>query len=576
MNPDDAVIRESREEFDAIVIGSGITGGWAAKEFTERGLKTLMLERGGMVTHQKDYVGEGVPPWQQKNRGRVDKALLESDYPVQSRCYAFKESSRAFFGNDRELPFQTKEGTEFSWIRGNSLGGKSLLWARQCYRWSDFDFEANKNDGIAIDWPLRYGDLERWYSHVETHAGISGHADGLEQIPDSQCLPPFEMTSPELAFKKVVEREFPGRSVVIGRTANLSTPGAEQQAQGRAKCQARDQCENGCSFGAYFSTQSSTLPAALKTGHLRIAPNSVVHSLIYDAERERVRGVRVIDAEDLSEREYFGKVVFLCASTLGSTQILMNSKTAEFPNGLANRSGVLGHYLMDHSYNASVTARVPGFEDEYYMGRRPTGIYVPNFHYKPQRYAKDYIRGYALGGKAYRQNWKSFRTADGFGEAFKNKVTRAGQWRFLLYAQGEMLPRYENEVALHPVLKDKWGIPQLEFNCRWSENERNMAQGAADACVEMFEAAGYDDFHINVSNNPPGIGIHELGTARMGQDPGESVFNSYNQAHDIANLFCTDGATFCSGATQNPSLTFMALTARAVNYAAGELKNLRL
>lgn len=576
MNQNDAVIRESREEFDAIVIGSGITGGWAAKEFTERGMKTLMLERGRMVEHQKDYTGEGLPPWQQANRGRVDKEIAERDQAIQKRCYAFKESSRQFFGNDRDLPYQTKEGTEFSWIRGNQLGGKSLLWARQCYRWSDFDFNANKNDGVAIDWPIRYNDLENWYRYVENHAGISGHADGLEQIPDSEYLPPFEMTSPEIAFKQVVETKFPGRNVVIGRTANLSTPGPKQVEQGRTKCQARDQCENGCSFGAYFSTQSSTLPAALKTRNLRIAPNSVVHSLIYDAQSLRVRGVRVIDAEDLSEREYFGKVVFLCASTLGSTQILLNSSTPEFPNGLANRSGALGHYLMDHSYNASVDARVPGFKDEYYMGRRPTGIYVPNFHYEPKRYAKDYIRGYSLGGKAYRQNWKSFRYADGFGEDFKNTVTRAGDWRFILYAQGEMLPRYENEVALHTTLKDKWGIPQLEFNCQWSDNERSMAQGAADACVEMFTAAGYDDFRINVSNNPPGIGIHEIGTARMGRDPDESVFNEKNQAHDIANLFCTDGATFCSGATQNPSLTFMALTARAVDFAANEIKNQRL
>jgi len=505
MNIADSVIRDADEEFDAIVVGSGITGGWAAKELTERGFKTLMLERGPLVEHRKDYSGEGVAPWKQENRGKVARDLVERDYPIQSKCYAFKESSRQFFGNDRELPYQTKDGTDFTWIRGNQLGGKSLLWARQCYRWSDFDFAANRNDGLAIDWPIRYDDLEKWYRHVEIHAGISGHADSLEQLPDSEFLEPFEMTSPERAFKKVVESKFPERNVIIGRTANLSKPSALHTAQGRVACQARDQCENGCSFGAYFSTQSSTLPAALKTGQLRIAPNSVVHSLIYDAKTQRVRGVRVIDSEDLSEREYFGKLVFLCASTLGSTQILMHSATPEFPDGLANRSGALGHYLMDHSYNASVNAHVPGFEDEYYKGRRPTGIYVPNFHYKPERYAKDYIRGYSLGGHAYRQNWRSWRTRDGFGADYKKSLTRAGDWRFILYAQGEMLPRYDNQVGLHATKKDKWGIPQLHFNVKWSTNERLMMEDCAQTCEDMLKKIGATNISsgVSIDSKPP-------------------------------------------------------------------------
>ncbi|MEO1574705.1 MAG: GMC family oxidoreductase, partial [Pseudomonadota bacterium] len=366
----DALVGETTETFDVIVIGSGITGGWAAKEFTERGFKTLMLERGRVVRHREDYPGEGRAPWHTPFRGRVDRETRQREQPVQSRCYAYSDNSRGLFGNDRDLPYQTADDTDFTWIRGNQLGGKSLLWARQCYRWSDFDFSANRNDGIAIDWPIRSKDISTWYSYVEKHAGISGARDGLPQIPDSEFLAPFEMSTPEIDFKKVVEEKFPGRNVVIGRTANLSEPTEHHAAHGRVKCQARDQCQNGCSFGAYFSTQSSTLPPALATGNLRIAPHSVVHSLIYDHETRRVRGVRVIDEQDLSQREYVGKLVFLCASTLGSTQILLNSANTHFPSGLANSSGVLGHYLMDHSYNASVDARVPGYLDEYYQGRR--------------------------------------------------------------------------------------------------------------------------------------------------------------------------------------------------------------
>jgi len=569
-------VRETSEDYDAIVIGSGMTGGWAAKEFCEKGFRTLMIERGRLVEHRKDYVGEGRPPWEMPFRNRVAKETLDRDYPVQQKCYALSDSSKHFFGNDRDLPYHTPDDAPFAWIRANQLGGKSLLWARQSYRLSDFDFGANAADGHGLDWPIRYKDLAPWYDHVETFAGISGNRDGLEQLPDMQCQPPFEMSSPERAFKQAIEKQYADRNVIIGRTANLTKPTELQMSLGRVLCQARDQCMNGCSFGAYFSTLSATLPAAARTGNLHIAPNSVVHSLIYDAETQRVRGVRVIDNEDLSEREYFGRVVFLCASTLGSTQILLNSTSKQFPNGLANRSGVLGHFLMDHNYNSAAHAKVPGYLDEYYKGRRPTGILVPNFHYKPERYAKDFVRGYQVGGTAYRGGWEGGGWRDGFGTDFKSRINQAGDWGFSTYSMGEMLPRYDNQASLHPTLKDKWGIPQLHIECRWSDNEKRMMDASVVEQKAMLEAAGFEDVTARLRNEEPGLAIHEVGTARMGRDPKESVFNAWNQAHDVPNLFCTDGATFCSTATQNPSLTFMALTARAVDYAAREMKEKRI
>lgn len=573
---DSVEVKHTDTVFDVLVIGSGATGGWAAKEFCERGFKTLMIERGRMVEHRKDYVGEGKGPWQHPLRNRVPLEVQESDYPVQSACYAFDASTRHFFGNDRELPYSTEPGTTFSWIRGNQLGGRSLLWARQCYRWSDFDFAANARDGHGNDWPVRYADIAPWYAYVEKFVGISGSVDGLPQLPDSDCLPPFDMTSPEIDFKKRTESAYKHRHVVVGRTANLSHSAPHHAALGRASCQARNECSRGCSFGAYFSTLSATLPAALKTGNLRIAPDSVVHSLIHDPKTNRVRGVRVIDNNDLSTREYFGKIVFLCASTLASTQILLNSRSPHAPNGLGNQSGTLGHYLMDHNYNAWISGSVPGYDDEYFSGRRPTGIYVPNFHYEPSKYHRNFLRGYAFGGGSDRGGWQGRASDDGFGEGFKQKLQRPGPWSFNLYAQGEMLPRYENQVSLHPTKKDKWGMPQLHFNCSWSDNERAMMESAAETGAEMMRNAGFENITTNVSDGKPGHAIHEVGTARMGIDPAQSVFNRFNQSHEIPNLFCTDGSTFCSTATQNPTLTFMAFTVRAVDYAAREHGNHRL
>ncbi|GAA6203613.1 MULTISPECIES: GMC family oxidoreductase [Thalassotalea] len=571
-------INNSTEEYDALVIGSGISGGWAAKEFCERGLKTLMVERGRVVEHRKDYIGENKGPWEFANRMQVDNLLVEEQYQVQKKCYAFHDATKHFFGNDKDLPYSTEEGTDFTWIRANQLGGKSLLWHRQSYRFSDNEFNANKADGIGNDWPVRYKDLEAWYSHVEKHAGISGNYDNLPQIPNSEFLPPFEWTKPEKDLQKKFARLFPDRPMIMGRTAHLTQPTALHISQGRVQCQARNECQKGCSFGAYFSTQSSTLPAAAKTGNLHIAPNSVVHSLIYDEKTNRVKGVKVIDNDNLTTREYFAKVIFLCASTLGSTQIMLNSTSKKFPNGIANSSGVLGHYLMDHVYNAGASGRLEGYENEFYSGRRPTAAYIPNFQFEPSKYKKHYKRGYALAGSAGRSNWQGNRFKDGIGADFKHQLTQAGDWYFGLHAQGEMLPRFENQVSLHESKKDKWGIPQLHINCQWSENERLMMEDAAETAKDMLVKAGVKDVtsYTSLDKNAPGLAIHEVGTARMGRDPSDSVLNAYNQSHDIPNLFVTDGSSFCSTAVVNPSLTFMALTVRAVDYAVKEMNAKRI
>ncbi|GAB5379306.1 MAG: GMC family oxidoreductase [Aliiglaciecola sp.] len=578
MQVNDIFVKDTQQEFDVLVIGSGVTGGWAAKEFTERGFKVLMVERGRKVEHRKDYITEGKGPWTFAERTKVNNILTQEQHPVQSKCYAFNDATKHFFGNDRDLPYSTEKNTDFNWIRGNQLGGKSLTWHRQSYRMSEYDFNANKADGHGNDWPIRYKDLATWYQYVEKHAGISGAKDGLAQLPDGDTLPPFEMNKVELDLQKQLARYFPERPMVMGRTAHLSVPTEYHMSHGRVMCQARDECHKGCSFGAYFSTQSSTLPFAAATGNLTIAVDSIVHSVIYDEKTNRVKGVRVIDDKDLSTREYFAKVVFLCASTLGSTQIMLNSTSRKFPNGIANTSGVLGHYLMDHNYNANAGGIVEGFDNEYYSGRRPTGIYVPNFQFEPNRYKKHYVRGYALGGGASRGNWKGAEQKDGIGADYKASLTRPGDWYFGFYAQGEMLPRFDNQVTLHPTNKDKWGMPQLHFNVQWSENEKLMMEDCAEECEKMLKKVGvkHVSSRVTTDSNPPGSAIHELGTARMGRDKKDSILNGYNQAHDIPNLFVTDGASYCSSATVNPSLTFMALTVRAVDFCAQEMKQRRI
>jgi choline dehydrogenase-like flavoprotein len=578
MQINDLFNSDTKKQYDVLVVGSGMTGGWAAKEFTERGFSTLMIERGRNVEHRKDYTNENKGPWTFPERTRVNNLLIEQEYAVQSTCYAFNASTKQFFGNDRDLPYTTKPDKPFNWIRGNQLGGKSLTWHRQTYRMSEYDFTANKADGYGNDWPIRYNDLASWYSYVEKHAGISGNRDGLKQLPDSDTLPPFQMNAVEHEMQKQFAKHFPDRPLIIGRAAHLSVATDYHMQHGRVMCQARDECQKGCSFGAYFSTQSSTLPLAAATGKLTIAVNSVVHSVIYDEAKNRAVGVRVIDEETMETREYFAKVVFLCASTIGTTQIMLNSKSKRFPNGIANSSGVLGHYFMDHNYNAGASGDIEGFDDEYYSGRRPTGIYVPNFQYEPKRYKKHYARGYALGGSAQRADWKGMGQQDGIGKNFKQKMTKPGKWNFSFYAQGEMLPRFDNAVRLHPSKTDKWGMPQLEFDVEWSDNERLMMEDCANECETMLKKSGATNVssYVSIDQKPPGSAIHEVGTARMGRDKKDSILNGYNQSHDIPNLFVTDGASYCSSATVNPSLTFMALTVRAVDYCAREMAQGRL
>ncbi len=567
-------IIKSTEIFDAIVVGSGISGGWAAKELTEKGLKTLMIERGRPVEHRKDYVGEGVKPWQMPFRGQIEKSIVDEQHYVQKKCYAFNDATKHFFGNDKDYPYSTPKDKPFDWIRGNQLGGKSLLWHRQSYRWSEHDFTANARDGHGVDWPIRYKDIEKWYDHVEIHAGISGSTENLEILPDSKFLPPFEMNAVEKEMKARIEKKWKTRKLIMGRTAHLSVPAPHHTAQGRIQCQARNECQKGCSFGAYFSTQSSTLPSALATNNLTIATNSVVHSVIYDPKTNRATGVRVIDADTLETREYFAKVIFLCASTLGTTQIMLNSKSESFPTGIANSSGALGHYLMDHLYGAGASGRVEGFEEEYYSGRRPTGLVMPRFtNYSEMN--PTFLRGYQITGSAMREGWNQFSERDGFGADYKNTIRSAGSWTFNLGGSGEMLPRYENQVSLHPTLKDKWGMPQLHIECDLSENDWKMFEDIADTCAEILEGIGVKDITKKIEAKKdwhPGLAIHEMGTARMGKDPKTSVLNGWNQAHDVPNLFVTDGSSMASCASQNPSLTYMALTARAADYAVQQLK----
>ncbi|MBT4518814.1 MAG: GMC family oxidoreductase [Halieaceae bacterium] len=557
--------------FDALVIGSGISGGWAAKELCQQGLKTLMLERGPNVVHRQDYPGEGKAPWEMHLRGKVASDLTTHQYSIQKDCYAFNDATRQFFANDRDIPYSQSQDKPFSWIRGNQLGGRSLLWHRQSYRWSDLDFGANAKDGHGVDWPIRYKDIEPWYDHVERFIGVSGQAENLPQLPDGQFQPPMEMNCVETVMKGRIEKAFPGRIMTIGRTAHLTEPTQEQKELGRQRCQSRNECQRGCSFGAYFSTQSATLPAAQATGNLTVATDTIVHSVIYDARSNRATGVRVVDAVTKETSEYFGKVVFLCASTLGTTQVLLNSVSPDFPDGLANTSGQVGRNLMDHCFQAGAKGRFPGMEDKYYRGRRPNGIYIPRFRNVTDQHP-DFLRGYGYQGGAARKGWKPMGEQAGFGTSFKNGLRQPGPWMMDLGGFGEMLPQENNTVKLNPELLDAWGMPTLHIDCAYGDNEKRMLKDMAETAAEMLETTGVVDIETYNKDVPPGLCIHEMGTARMGKDPRSSVLNGNNQAHDISNLFITDGSCMASTACQNPSLTYMALTARAAHYAVEQLK----
>ncbi|RPE08814.1 GMC family oxidoreductase [Chitinophaga lutea] len=553
--------------YDAIVIGSGISGGWAAKELTEKGLKTLVLERGRNVQHLKDYPTTNMMPWEFPHRGQVPLAVTEEN-PVVSRCYAFKEDAMHFFVKDKEHPYV--QDKPFDWIRGYQVGGKSLLWARQTQRWSDFDFEGPARDGFAVDWPIRYKDLAPWYSHVEKFAGISGNKDGLPQLPDGEFLPPLELNDVEKYFKDFVGKNYKDRHVIFGRCAHLTEPKQIHLDQDRAQCQNRVLCQRGCPFGGYFSSNASTLPWAAKTGNLTLRPDSVVQEIMYDEKLGKASGVRVIDANTKAVTEYFASVIFVNASALNTNLLLLNSVSNRFPNGLGNDSGTLGKYVAFHNYRARISGICHDYKDVYTEGRRPSSAYLPRFRnvYKQET---DFLRGYAAGFSAGRN---TRRDTSGFGQGLKDELMKKqlGDWHVGSHMMGETIPKASNFVALDASQKDAWGMPLLKVNISYDDNDEKMVKDFHEQMTEMYTKAGFTDIKVTDSKQAPGLDIHEMGGARMGHDPKTSMLNKWNQLHACRNVFVTDGACMTSTSTQNPSLTYMALAARAVDYAVEQLK----
>ncbi|MCC6283586.1 MAG: GMC family oxidoreductase [Saprospiraceae bacterium] len=561
-------INES-QTYDAIVVGSGISGGWAAKEFCEKGFKTLVLERGRMVRHVTDYPTMNHEHWDFEHRGRLTYEDNRK-YHIQARSGFINEANKHFHINDIENPYT--EIKRFDWIRGDQVGGRSLLWGKQCYRWSDLDFEANAKEGIGVDWPIRYKDIENWYTYVEKYVGISGEKLGLAHLPDGHFLPPMELNCIEKHVKTRIEKEFKERYLTIGRVAHLTEP-----INGRGKCQYRNRCSRGCPFGAYFSSNAVTLPAADATGNLTIRPDSAVHSIIYDAKTGKATGVRTVDTVTHETTEFFARVIFLNASTLGSTAILLNSTSDRFPNGMGNDSGELGHNLMDHHYRLGAMGSYEGFEDQYYKGRRPNGIYIPRFrNLNGQTKHPDFLRGYGYQGGGSRGNWGGGVNKEGMGADFKENLFQPGGWGMTLVGFGECLPYHENKVTLNHDLKDKAGLPTLAFDCEFKTNEMSMRKQIKDDAAEMLEKAGLKNVTTFDRMGAIGVGIHEMGTARMGKDPKTSVLNAQNQVHAVPNVFVTDGACMTSSSCVNPSITYMALTARAVDFAVQEIKANRL
>ncbi|WP_153796306.1 GMC oxidoreductase [Foetidibacter luteolus] len=556
----------AQNSYDAIVIGSGISGGWAAKELCEKGLKTLVLERGRDVVHLKDYPTATKNPWDFPHRFEFPEAFKKEN-PIVGRCYAFDEATQHFFVKDKEQPYIQEK--PFDWIRGYQVGGKSLIWARQTQRWSRFDFEGPGRDGFAVEWPIAYDELAPWYSYVEKFAGISGNKDGLETLPDGEFLPPWEMNCVEKEIQQRIMANYKDRYVIQGRCAHLTKPNPIHIEQGRSQCQARSLCYRGCPFGGYFSSNSTTLPWAAKTGNLTLRPNSVAHSIIYDDKQNKAVGVGVVDAETKKSTDYFAKIIFVNAACLNSNLILLNSTSKRFPNGLGNDNGLLGKYVAFHNYRGSISASFDGPQDQYYYGRRPTQAMMPNFRnvYKQET---DFLRGYSVHYGAGRG--RGAESNEPLGPAFKDSLTEPGGWYVSMMMQGETIPKESNHVRLSKDQEDAWGIPQLITSIDYDENDEKLLKDFLAQGAEMLEKAGCKNIQPNDSKQAPGLDIHEMGGARMGKDPNTSLLDKWNAFHNCKNVFVTDGACMTSVSTQNPSLTFMALTARAANHAVEELK----
>lgn len=550
--------------YDAIVIGSGISGGWAAKELTEKGLKVIMLERGKNIEHVKDYVSANKEAWDHPHRGGRTQQMIK-DYPVLKRDYPLNEMNLDWWASDKDSPYT--EVKRFDWFRGYHVGGRSLMWGRQSYRMSDFDFNANAEDGHGVDWPVRYKDIAPWYDYAEKFAGISGNRDGIPSLPDGQYLPAMEMTCVEKDVSARIKEHYKGtRHMIIGRTANITLP-----IQERTNCQFRNKCWLGCPFGGYFSTQSSTLPAAMKTGNLTVRPWSIVTKILYDKDTKKATGVEVLDAENNKTYEYKAKIIFLNASTINSAWILMNSATDIWPDGLGSSSGELGHNLMDHHLGIGAGGWVEGYDDKYTYGRRANGIYVPRYRnlFGEKR---DYVRGFGYQGGGTREGWRRNIAEFSIGADYKEALTEPGRWNMGIGAFGEILPYHENKVTIDKTKTDKWGLNVVAIDCELKDNEKKMRKDMLEDAIEMLTAAGVKEVQGRDGDGTPGRGIHEMGTARMGKDPKTSVVNKWNQVWDAQNVFVTDGSFMTSASCVNPSLSYMAFTARAADYAVSELK----